>query len=423
MRRQFFVAAALVMALALGAVFGRLWPSEDSAPATTSTVGEREILYWVAPMDRNYRRDKPGKSPMGMDLTPVYADTLDAVPGVVTIDATMVSNLGVRTQTALRGPLPRRITTVGYVGYDEDSIQQVATRVDGWIEKLAVRSVGEPVRRGQMLFELYSPTLVNAQQEYLAVLSSSNSALQKAGRARLAALGLSGDAIDRLTKTRQAQQRSQIYAPVDGVVAQLGVRDGAYVSPSSSIMAIADLAEVWVIAEVLERQASWLVEGLSAEIELNSLPGELLRGAVDYIYPTLDPITRTLRVRLRLPNPNAALRPNMLASVDILGISSRDVVHVPRQAVIRGGAVDRVVLALGRGRFRSQPVELGTESGDRTVIRRGLSAGDEVVTSAQFLIDSESNIDSALARFTSQRDAGGQMDHNEMDNSEMGTPP
>ena len=182
MKTRLLFVALLVTALGLGAVLGRWWSPGSLPTATVSGKQEREILYWVAPMDRNYRRDEPGKSPMGMDLIPVYADALDGDPGVVSIDPTMVNNLGVRTEAAIRGPLARRITTVGYVGYDEDSLQQVATRVDGWIETLAVKSAGDPVRRGQVLFELYSPTLVNAQQEYLATLSRSSAGLQRAGR-------------------------------------------------------------------------------------------------------------------------------------------------------------------------------------------------------------------------------------------------
>ncbi len=205
--------------------------------------------------------------------------------------------------------------------------------------------------------------------------------------------------IERLSETRQVQQRSAAYAKADGVVAHLAVQEGVYVTPASQIMAIADLSRVWVMAEVFQRHAAWIAEQQSAQLEFDSMPGQRWDGVVDYVYPELDPVTRTLRVRLRLSNENHALRPNMLARVTIMGLESTPVVHVPRQAVIRGGAVDRVVLALGEGRFRSQPVELGMESGDRTEIRRGISVADQVVISGQFLIDSESNIEAALARF------------------------
>jgi Cu(I)/Ag(I) efflux system membrane fusion protein len=254
------------------------------------------------------------------------------------------------------------------------------------------------VKRGQSLFELYSPTLVNAQEEYLAALKSSNTALHQASRERLAALGVTAGEVKRLDKERSVKQRVRIYAQSDGVVAHLGVREGIYITPSTEVMSIADLDRVWVLVEVFERQAAWVKPGQRAEVVLDYLPGERWQGTVDYVYPELDPKTRTLKVRLRFDNPAEVLRPNMFARVTILGSESPPVVHVPQEALIRGGAVDRVVLALGDGRFRAQPVEVGMEAGDRIEIRSGISAGDRVVTSGQFLIDSESNIETALAR-------------------------
>ena len=189
-------AAALVIGLLLGRSF--VPQTHTAMPAET----EREILYWVAPMDPNYRRDEPGKSPMGMDLVPVFADEVASKPGVVSIDPTLVNNLGVRTAVAERGTLPRRIETVGYIGYDEDTLQHVHTRVEGWIESLAATATGDPVEKGQLLFELYSPTLVSAQQEYLAALSSNNEGLQSASRDRLVALVLTNSEIVRLDRER-----------------------------------------------------------------------------------------------------------------------------------------------------------------------------------------------------------------------------
>ncbi len=400
MNNKTILALACVATLVSGVGIGRDWGPGEAA--TDDRQAEREVLYWVAPMDPNYRRDEPGKSPMGMDLVPVYADEVDAQPGVVTIDATMVNNLGVRTSTAVRGSLSRRIETVGYIGYDEDTLQHVHTRVDGWIEKLATKASGDPVERGQLLFELYSPTLVNAQQEYLAALSSKNSVLRNASRDRLMALGVTNGEIEQLERERKVRQRVRFFAENDGVIAQLGVREGIYVTPATDIMSVAQLDKVWVLAEVFERQAAWVRPGQEATVELDYLPGESLRGVVDYVYPELDPVTRTLKVRLRFDNENAMLRPNMFARVVIQGDAIENIVHVPREAVIRGGTGSRVVIALGDGRFRSQSVLVGIESGDRVAIRRGLKAGDEVVTSAQFLLDSESNIETALQRMEPQ---------------------
>ncbi len=398
MKKMTFVIGAIAVAVAIGILIGRATSSPTGALTETSAGSQREILYWVAPMDANYRRDEPGKSPMGMDLVPVYADEVDGQPGVVAIDATIVNNLGVRTAPAQRGELSQRIETVGYVAYDEDTVQHVHTRVDGWIEKLATKATGDTVEKGQLLFELYSPTLVNAQEEYLIALRSSNKLLLSASKERLAALGVTASEIARLDKERTVRQRVRVYADVDGVITHLGVREGIFVTPATEIMSVAKVDKVWVLAEVFERQAAWVRSGQSAMVELDYLPGEMWHGEVDYVYPELDPKTRTLKVRLRFDNAAATLRPNMFARVTIQGDSVGKVVHVPRAALIRGGAVDRVVVALGEGRFRAQPVQVGIESGDRVAIRRGIAAGDQVVVSAQFLIDSESNIGSALAR-------------------------
>ena len=424
MNNKLFWIVFLLVAAVAGFLAGRFYaPTGDGEPATSEDSGEREILYWVAPMDANFRRDGPGKSPMGMDLVPVYADEVDSQPGTVRIDPTVVNNLGVRTAEAERGTLSRHIDTVGYVQFDEDTLHHVHTRVEGWIEKLATKASGDPVEKGQLLFELYSPTLVNAQQEFLAALRSNNSVLRQASRERLTALGVTAGEIERLEKERTVRQRVRVYAEADGVIAHLGVREGIFVTPADEVMSIAELDKVWVLAEVFEREAAWVEPGQMAMVELDYLPGKMWHGTVDYVYPELDPKTRTLTVRIRFDNEDEMLRPNMFARVMIHGADTGAVVHVPRAAVIRGGNIDRVVVGLGEGRYRSRPVTLGIESGDRVAIRAGLEAGETIVVSGQFLIDSESNIEAALARMDSnggdmQHDHG-EMDHETMDHSQM----
>lgn len=388
----------LIAGIGIGLFFGRGSSTPEGGAAGDAGQVERTVLYWKAPMDPNYRRDEPGKSPMGMDLVPVYASGGGDDESVVSISPQVVNNLGVRTEQAKYGILSRRIDTVGYVSFDEDTLQHIHTRVDGWIESLNITATGDPVSEGQVLFELYSPTLVNAEEEYLTALRSGNSSLLAASRKRLTALGVSSGETDRLKRTNTVNQTLTVIARSDGVVANLGVREGQFITPATDIMSIAKLDRVWVLAEIFERQAGWIQPGQRAEVELDYLPGKRLQGTVDYIYPELDLTTRTLKVRMRFDNTSDFFRPNMFARVTIHGTETAAVVHVPREALIRGGIVDRVVLALGEGKFRAQPVQIGIESGDRVEILSGIGTTDLVVTSGQFLIDSESNLESALAR-------------------------
>ena len=405
MNRNLMVAALLIVVAVIAYLAGQHADSGTrSSTPPTATGNEREILYWAAPMDANYRRDEPGKSPMGMDLVPVFADQVDSAPGVVRIDPTVVNNLGVRTALAERGPLSRKIRTVGYVAYDEDTVQHLHSRVDGWVERLVTKSAGDRVTKGQQLFELYSPTLVNAQEEYIAALRSSNESLKRASRDRLISLGIPVSEIALLEKRRKSSQTVPIYAKSDGIIASLGVSEGMFITPKTEIMAVATLDRVWIVAEVFERQSAWVEPGQSATISLDFLPGKDLSGTVDYVYPVLDPVTRTLKVRFRFDNPGEMMRPNMYAQVEIDGRGFDSVVHVPKQAVIRGGSTNRVVVDLGDGRYQSKPVRIGIESGDRVAIRSGIRSGERIVTSAQFLIDSEANIDSALKRMGDRRE-------------------
>ena len=363
--------------------------------------GEKKILYWVAPMDPNYRRDRPGKSPMGMDLIPVYEgeeNGSDDDAATVKISPEVVNNLGVRTEKVTRGDLWQKINTVGYLDYDENLIVHVHTRTDGWIEKLLVRAEGEYVDKEQLIFELYSPQLVNAQEEYVQALATGNASLKSASHDRLIALDISESQIRQLEKDRKVSQYVKWYAPRSGVMASLKVRQGMYVTPSNEIMSIASLDHVWLMVEVFERQASWVSIGQTAEAILPSMPGEVWEGKVEYIYPDLDLKTRTLQVRLRFENPDEVLKPNMFAHVAINSGAKRNVLSVPREALIREGQNQRVILAMGEGRFMARNVVAGIESGDRVEIKSGLEEGEEIVVSSQFLLDSESSLKASMRR-------------------------
>jgi Cu(I)/Ag(I) efflux system membrane fusion protein len=361
------------------------------------TKKEPEILYWVAPMDPSYRRDKPGKSPMGMDLVPVYAeDTGDE--DAVRIDPVVVQNLGVRTAKAQRRSLFRKVEATGYVGFDESRVSQINLRTEGWIERLLVRNEGERVKKGQLLFEFYSPQLVNAQKEYVQAKRRNDAGLLTAAEEKLLALGMVRADVQRLQKSSKVSNTVQVLAPQDGTVTSLKVQEGMYVKPANEILSLADLSSVWLQAEVFESQADWVVESQSAEARLNYLPGEVFSGRVDYVYPVLDPKTRTLQVRLRFDNPDERMKPNMYASVTIFGKPHPAALSIPREALIRGQDIDRVVVALGEGRFTVHEVMTGIESGGWQEIIAGLEEGDDVVTSAQFLIDSEASLAGSIHR-------------------------
>lgn len=381
--------------------------SKDGTEVDKGTK-EKKILYWVAPMDPNFRRDKPGKSPMGMDLVPVYEDGEDATGSTVKIDPTVVNNLGVRTAPVKRGPLWRKINSVGHIDYDETKISHVHLRTKGWVEKLNVKAVGERVKKGDLLFELYSPELVNGQEEYLQATSTNNRGLIRASRERLRSLGLTIKQIENLKASKKVKELIQIHSPQNGVISELNIREGMHVMPATVIMSIVDLSEVWLIADVFEQQASWVKLGLSAEASLPYLPGKTFKGQVDFIYPDLEPKTRSLRVRLKFDNPDEMLKPNMFAHVSIYGGAKKNVIAIPREALIRSGQTERVIIAKGKGRFEAQEVKSGIESGDWVEIISGIDEGAEVVTSAQFMIDSESSL---KASFSQMEDTTGAHQH------------
>lgn len=364
---------------------------------------EPKIKYWVAPMDPNYQRDKPGKSPMGMDLVPVYAGDGGGSGDAVTISPEVENNLGVRTALVESGPLWRRIEATGYVGFDETRVSHIHMRTQGWIERLLVEDEGVRVEKGDLLFELYSPAIVNAQKEYLQARRRGDDGLLQAADEKLRSLGVSRSDIKDLARRGSPSETIRVTAPQAGVVYELNVREGMFVMPATVILSLADLSSVWLNAEVFESQSGWVEKHQPAEARLSYLPGEVFEGSVDYVYPILDNMARTLKVRLRFDNPGERLKPNMYAKVTIFGGARRNLLSIPKEAMIRSGTADRVVVALGEGRFHVQEVEIGMESGDWVEIRRGLSAGDRIVTSAQFLLDSEASISGSIQRLS---DAG-----------------
>ncbi len=363
----------------------------------------RKIKYWVAPMDPNYRRDKPGKSPMGMDLIPVYEDGDKSAEDGVRISPVVVNNMGVRVATVKKDVLRRKIETVAYIEYDENQIYHVHMRAKGWIQTLKANTEGMKVRKGDLLFEYYSPELVNAQQEYVQALILGNRSLIRASRDRLRALDIPEKHIRELTKTRKVRQLIQVRADRNGVVAKLKVRQGMYVVPNTEIMAIADLSKLWIQAEVFGAQANWIRVGQPARLFVHDLKNvdEWKNGRplkVEYVYPNVNQKTRTLKVRFRIDNTDEMLKPNMFAHITIDGGDFRDAVLIPSSAVIRTGKETRVIVAKGDGRFSPRQVVTGVESGGMVEIFSGLKPGEKVVVSGQFLIDSEASFSASLTR-------------------------
>ncbi|CAE6943350.1 efflux RND transporter periplasmic adaptor subunit [Vibrio alginolyticus] len=380
---------------------------ELNAAESSASNSSNDPLYWVAPMDPNYKRDKPGKSPMGMDLIPVYAEDLAGEadkPGTVKIDPSVENNLGVKTAQVSLEKLSPRIETVGYIAFDESQLWQTNVRVAGWVEKLHINAVGEKVQKGNVLFTLYSPELVKAQEELLNAYRTGRSGLVKGATERLVTLGVDRSQIDAIKKRGKASQTIEIKAPEDGIIASLNVREGGYLSPAQAVISAGPLENVWVDAEVFERQAHWMKADSDATMTLDAIPGKSWQGNVDYVYPILDPKTRTLRVRLKFPNPNGELKPNMFANITLQPVSETAVLTIPRASVIRSGGMTRVVLAEGDGKYRSTRIEVGREADDRTEVLEGLSQGDRIVTSAHFMLDSESSQTADLSRISAPQE-------------------
>ncbi len=399
---KFWIALLLLLTFVAGLFLRpRLLPIEAVQTGADSPMP----LYWVAPMDANYRRDAPGLSPMGMDLIPVYAgDKASDGSPAIKISAAVENNLGVKTAAVETQPLTRDINTVGYVQFDEDRLHHVHIRVDGWIESINISAVGETVQRGQLLFELYSPTLFNAQKDLVSALKIGQPTLIQSARQRLRLFGMNARQISAVEKDRAAQERIGIYAHESGIVSALHVRHGMFIQPSSEVMAIGSIDTVWVIAEVFERQAAWLALGEAVTMTVDSYPGQQWQARVDYIYPVLNAQSRTIQVRIRVDNKDQRLKPNMFANVLIHSRPSEAaVLSVPRSALIVSGRSQRVVKSLGGGRYQSVRVKAGREAAERVEILQGLSADDVVVVAGQFLIDSESNIEMEIERMSTDQ--------------------
>lgn len=399
------IVIVLVVGVILGFVGARLWQKTPSQMGDNLSFAKKEkkVKYWVAPMNPAYRRDKPGKSPMGMDMVPVYEENDQANSddkNSIKISSRVINNLGVITIKAKSAKVSREIETVGYVSANEDNIENIHSYIDGWVRDLKVSAVGDVVKKGEVLFKLYSPSLINAQQEFILAVKNNNRQLIDAGKKKLITLGLNNTQINTLQRTRKAKQEIAIYSKANGILSKLHIRDGMYIKPDKELMVIEDLSTIWIRVEIVEKQANWVKTNQTAIASFPGLPGKQWQGQVIYVYPTLDKTTHTLAARLQFPNPDFELKPDMYAAVKILVPSPKKAIVIPGSAVIRTEKGSHVILSLGQGRFRAKEVVLGDESNGNVVVLSGLDVGNEVVVSGQFLIDSESNLSAAFTRLS-----------------------
>jgi Cu(I)/Ag(I) efflux system membrane fusion protein len=394
-------------------------------PISEETVSqEPDILYWVAPMDANFRRDEPGQSPMGMDLVPVYAKANDTEKGVVEISAAVGNNLGVKA-SVVEWSLPRlNFISSGQVNYAKENLVHLHARTSGWVEKLYVRDMGQRVKKGQALYGIYSLEFINAKKDYLRALNAQDESLMAAAKNRLKALRIDNKVIAELKRSKKASPITIFYAPQNGYIEQLNINEGMYVNPENKLLTIADLNQLTVDVELDHQHAAWLSQ-FPGQIEwtLTSalMPTQSWQGKLDYIYPMLNEKLRTIQVRLVVDNNNQLLKPNMWLNLKGRITATEKTLLIPNQALIRTENKTRVVMALGEGRFKSVTVKTGRFFNQKVEVLEGLQRGDRIVTSAQFLIDSESNIDSDLQRMESSDMDSSDMGAADMDMSAMGT--
>lgn len=395
--KRLFVAIAVgVLAIVALAFFIPAWRADEHA-AATGHEHEGPAQYWTCGMHPWVILPEPGDCPIcGMDLVPLDPAKFE---GEIAISPLVVQNMGVRVEEVSSGPLVKTIRTVGIVDYDEESVRDVNIKVSGWIEELYVDSLGLNVKRGQPLFALYSPELFSAQQDYLIAKRGGNRSLIDAARTRLEYFDISAEQIAALEKRGGPEKTLTIESPFTGVVTQKHANEGMKVEPGMQVYRIADLSRVWVMVTAYEYQLPYIQEGQEAVMSLEYIPGQTFEGKVDYIYPFLDKKTREAQVRLEFENPAGLLKPGMFASVELRNRLAAEATLAPRSAVIDTGKRQVAFVSLGEGKFEPREVETGLTTEDGKIqILAGLQPGEKVVTSGQFLLDSEANTREALAK-------------------------
>lgn len=419
MNKTILIIAPLMLVLGLA---GGYWLANSKQPEQhqRNNASDKKILFYRSSMNPSVTSPVPAKDSMGMDYVPVYAEQNKAKEssqgqepaGTVNIDGSVVQEIGVRSAKAIQTTLSHTVRAVGRVTYDEELMVHLHPKIEGWIEKLRVDKTGQWVKKDTELLSIYSPQLVTSQQEYLLALNNLKALekspikdirrgakeLVKSSFERLQLLDVPAHQIRELERTHKIKKSLHIHTPASGIVIKIGAREGQYVTPATEIYMIADLHKIWVYADIYEYELPWVKQNDSVAMQLSGIPGKVFKGHVGYIYPYAEAKTRTIKVRLVFENPELLLKPEMFAEVTIFASKQLDAVVIPSEAVIRSGTRAQVFVVRGLGRFEPRQVVLGLSSNGKVAILKGLKAGEEVVTSAQFLIDSESKLREATAK-------------------------
>jgi Cu(I)/Ag(I) efflux system membrane fusion protein len=417
--------ATAVVALLIGSVIGHWIPSGNSvAPVASQPVAvQLKPLFYRNPMNPAVTSPVPAKDDMGMDYVAVYPEqdkAANASAGTVRIDPTVVQDMGVRTIEVKRAMLSRNIRTIGRITYDEQRVARLHPKYEGWVEKLFIDKTGDQIKQGSMLLSIYSPQLVATQEEYLlaldneAVLKNSPfpdvregaESLLRSAKERLQLLDVPEHQIRQLKAEHKVMKGMHIHSPFDGVVMNIGAREGERITPETELYMITDLSRIWVIVDLYEDDIPWVRKGDTASIRVAAIPGRTFTGKVSYIYPYLEAKTRTLKIRLEFENPDLALKPDMFANVDIQADKQVDALVVPAEAIVRTGTHEQVFVQRAPGQYEPRQVTIGVTSGGKTQIVKGLASGEIVVTSSQFLLDSESKLKEATAKMIEAGSAG-----------------
>ena len=433
MSKTSIVGALVILAVGLGAGY---WLGMSDEPSSATSAEDRKPLFYRSPMNPSVTSPVPAKDAMGMDYVPVYADdaaTDAGPPGTVQLDPVVSQSIGVRTEVAKRTSITRSVRAVARVDYDEERMARLHPKVEGWISELRVSKTGETVAKDQILLSIYAPTLVSAQQEYLLALNNLQTLqsspiedirrgaeeLVVSSRERLRLLDVPEHQIRELERDRSIKQNLHLHTPVTGTVIRIGARDGQYVTPNTELYMVVDLSKVWVYADIFEYELPWVQVGDEVEMTLSGIPGRTFTGELDYIYPYAEARTRSVRVRLTFDNSELLLKPEMFAEVVIKSDKRVDAIVIPSEAVVRSGQSERVFVVRAPGKFEPTTVELGYQSDGQVAVLDGINEGDEVVVSAQFLVDSESSLREATQKMTEMPSTSSDTnDMSEMENME-----